>query len=64
MRITLDSTKCTALGICESLAPDLFEVDDNGDLVVKQTVVGEEHRDALETAVAGCPTAALSIEEG
>ena len=34
MKITVDRVKCTGLGICESLAPNVFEVDDDGDLVL------------------------------
>ncbi|MFC7571389.1 ferredoxin [Klenkia terrae] len=32
MRIVLDENKCSSLGMCESVAPDFFEVGDDGAL--------------------------------
>jgi len=63
MKITVDRARCTGLGICESLAPDVFEVNDAGDLVVLQAgEAPEEYRDAVEAAVSGSPTEALRLE--
>jgi ferredoxin len=61
MRIVVDRTKCTGLGICESLAPDRFEVADNGELLLLDDVVTDSDRAAIDEAVAGCPTFALSL---
>jgi ferredoxin len=61
MKILLDRAKCTGLGICESLAPDVFEVDDNGDLVMLTDEVPEGLDDDVEAAIAGCPTEALRL---
>ena len=61
MEIIVDREKCTALGICESLAPDVFEVDDNGQLVVKKASVSDAERDEVEAAIGGCPTEALRL---
>lgn len=62
MKVIVDFTKCTGLGICESLAPDVFEVDDDGDLVLLKCEVDESDRLGVEEAVRGCPTEALRIE--
>lgn len=62
MKIIVDRTKCTGLGICESLAPDVFEVDEDGDLVLLTDEVPEGGLDSVEEAVAGCPTEALRLE--
>lgn len=62
MKIKVDRDKCTGLGICESLAPDVFEVNDDGDLVLITDTVPEGQLDDVEEAVAGCPTEALSLE--
>ena len=61
MRIVLDESKCSSLGMCESVAPDFFEVGDDGALAVLRPEVGEDDRALLEQAVAACPTAALSL---
>lgn len=62
MKCVVDYGKCTGLGICESLAPLFFEVDDDGDLVLLKEEIAEDELQQVEEAVAGCPTEALSIE--
>lgn len=61
MRIELDEAKCSSLGMCEAVAPEYFEVGDDGALVVLQDEAGEDQRALLEQAVAACPTAALRL---
>ncbi|WAL67721.1 ferredoxin [Amycolatopsis cynarae] len=61
MKIHLDRTKCTGLGICESFAPEVFEVDDSGQLTLTTDTVPEGLGGAVEQAVAGCPTEALRL---
>ncbi|MFE6922036.1 ferredoxin [Nocardia sp. NPDC057663] len=61
MRIELDRAKCTGLGICESFAPDFFEVDDDGDLIMHKDSVTADELAAVEEAVHSCPTEALRI---
>ena len=61
MDIELDRAKCTGLGICESLAPDVFEVDENGELGVMSWTVPPGQEADVEAAVAGCPTEALRL---
>lgn len=61
MKILLDRGKCTGLGICESLSPDVFEVDDDGALVLKTEVVPYGKLTEIRAAVTGCPTEALRL---
>jgi len=63
MKIIVDRNKCTGLGICESLAPDVFEVNDDGDLELKTEEVPDGLLSDVEAAVAGCPTEALRLEQ-
>lgn len=62
MKVLVDFGKCTGLGICESLAPAFFEVNDEGDLVLLKEDVTDEERQEIEEAIAGCPTEALRLE--
>ncbi len=62
MKVIVDFAKCTGLGICESIAPDLFEVNDNGELVLLRADIAGDELESVEEAVAGCPTEALRIE--
>ncbi len=63
MRIVVNYDKCTGLGMCEAEAPDLFEVQDDGSLLVLEEKPGDYKREELEAAVTACPTEALSIVE-
>jgi ferredoxin len=60
-RIDLDTARCTGLGICESLAPEFFEVQDDGSLLVLGDEVEPRDVDAVRQAVEGCPTEALRM---
>jgi ferredoxin len=62
MKCVVDYDKCTGLGICESLAPEYFEVNDAGELVQLRSGISEEDIQAVEEAAAGCPTEAITIE--
>ncbi|WP_460847648.1 ferredoxin [Nocardioides ultimimeridianus] len=61
--MTVDFDKCTGLGICESLAPAFFEVNDDGDLVLLREDITDAELQEVEEAVTGCPTEALQIVE-
>ncbi|GAA4642642.1 ferredoxin [Gordonia humi] len=61
MKVTVDYGKCTGLGICESLAPLFFEVNDDGDLELLKEDIDPSELQSVEEAVAGCPTEALRI---
>ncbi|SSC22169.1 3Fe-4S ferredoxin, partial [Klenkia terrae] len=63
VRIVLDENKCSSLGMCESVAPDFFEVGDDGALKLLNPTPPGGRRALMEEAVAACPTSALSIEE-
>jgi ferredoxin len=61
MRIQVDTDRCTGHGVCESIADDIFEVGEDGIVHLLVEDVGENRRGDVESAVAECPTQALSI---
>ncbi|MGB6243364.1 MULTISPECIES: ferredoxin [Gordonia] len=61
MRVTVDRTKCTALGNCEAIAPAYFEVNDEGEMQILRDTVGDDDLRDVRRAVSGCPNAALSL---
>ena len=63
MKVTVDRTRCTGLGICESIAPATFEVDDDDKLEIRTAEISSTDLGAIEQAVVSCPTEALSIED-
>ena len=62
-KIVVDWDLCEANGICEAMAPDSFEIDDDDMLQVLNDEVTSENEDRVQRAVAGCPKSALSIVE-
>ena len=63
MRIVVDRTKCSSIGLCEATAPDIFEIGADGALKILMDDVPADRRADLESACENCPTQALSIEE-
>lgn len=64
MRLILDSDACQGHGRCYTLAPDLFDSDDEGYAVLKVTgEIPDELREQAQLAVDNCPEFAISIEE-
>lgn len=61
MRIEVDLDKCTGHGICESIAEDVFEVGDDGIVVIHHSERPELDRDRMQQAVTQCPAAALRL---
>lgn len=61
MRITIDPEACTGCGVCESLCPEVFQVqeDEKAHVLAPE---GCESCDCQE-AVDSCPAQAISIEE-
>ena len=63
MKIVLDLEKCQGHGRCYSLAPELFDSDDNGNSVLKVTgPVPAELEAAARLAADNCPEYAIEIE--
>lgn len=62
-RVEVDFDLCESNALCEAMAPDVFEIDDDDFLQVEDPTVTDENRARIERAVAACPRAALSIVE-
>lgn len=62
-RIEVDLDLCQGHGVCESEAPDLFEVEKRHQVRLLDATPADDRRKAAEAAVKYCPTHALSIVE-
>jgi ferredoxin len=60
-KIVVDRNRCTGLGMCEAAAPDVFEIQPDGSMVVLCEHPSDDQMDAVQEAVDGCPTEALSL---
>ncbi len=63
MKVEVDLAKCTGHGICESLAEEVFEVQDDGTVVIHDAERPESDRDRMTQAVTQCPAAALRLTD-
>ncbi|MDT0200468.1 ferredoxin [Nocardioides sp. AE5] len=70
MKVVVDRTLCISNGLCVAIAPRVFDLDDQGSLVVMveegvelPEQLAEEKR-ALHEAAASCPVGAIKIQEG
>lgn len=62
-RIHVDYDKCEGLGMCEAMANDYFEVDEDTDKVtILDDSPAEADRGHVHSAVQACPVLALTLE--
>jgi ferredoxin len=62
-KIKVDFDLCESNAMCEALAPDHFQVDDDDFLQILDDNVTDENQSLVEQAVASCPKSAISIVE-
>ncbi|MDQ0382872.1 ferredoxin [Amycolatopsis thermophila] len=62
VRIEIDRHRCEGHGLCEQAAPEIFRLDDEGEveLLVPEDIV-PELRVQAEAGVRVCPVAALRV---
>jgi ferredoxin len=63
VRIVLDTERCTGHGRCYSLAPHLFDADDEGHSVVLVEVVPPEYLGEAKLAVDACPESCITLAD-
>lgn len=64
MKVRLDQRLCAVHGECVLEAPEVFDLDDDGDTaIVLMENPPEELRAQVERAVDACPVAAIVIED-
>jgi ferredoxin len=62
-RIKVDFDLCESNALCEAMAPEVFELDDDDYLLVKAEETTPENEGDVRRAVAACPRAAISLED-
>lgn len=63
MRVLVDRATCEGNAMCMGVAPEVFRVEDDGQLTILQESPPDDRRATIEDAVRACPTQALSIED-
>jgi ferredoxin len=63
VKVHADMTRCIGSGMCTTMAPEVFELDDSGTLHVTTPQVSPDLLDATRQAAACCPVGAISLLE-
>ena len=63
MRVVVDGDLCQGHGVCESEAPEVFEVGRDHQVLILDPTPREDQRAVVDAAVRFCPTHALSIAD-
>lgn len=54
---------CTACGLCEDICPDVFELGDREEAIVKKGVNFSNFEDEIKEAAESCPVEVIQFEE-
>jgi ferredoxin len=62
MRIIADRDTCDGHGMCEAMAHEFFELDDDGLVHVLDDAPDTQHHELVDAAVRSCPVSALRVD--
>ncbi|HKN52820.1 MAG TPA: ferredoxin [Amycolatopsis sp.] len=63
MRVSADNSKCVVSCMCVYRAPEVFDQDDDGLVLVRDPAPPAHLADEIRRAAEGCPVGAIQIEE-
>ncbi|MQA11627.1 MAG: ferredoxin [Pseudonocardiaceae bacterium] len=63
LKIAADIGKCEGYANCVVAASDVYDIDDDGKVVVLRDTVEESDRAKVDEAVRSCPAAAIWLED-
>lgn len=63
MKVQVDFDRCESNAMCEALAPEVFEIDDDDYLQLHTEHVEGDLVEPVRRAVAACPKQAISLVE-
>lgn len=63
MKVVIDFDVCASNAVCMGIAPEVFEVRDDGYLYVLDEHPGPELAESVRMAATNCPTGAISLVE-
>ena len=63
MRIRIDQSLCAGHGRCFSLAPEVFDHDEEGFSVLKRETIALDLEAAARRGAGGCPEQAIIVDD-
>jgi ferredoxin len=63
MRISIDRSLCTGHGRCFSLAPEVFDCDEEGFSVLRLETITPDLEAAAWRGAGGCPEQAITVTD-
>ncbi len=63
-KVVIKRDECIACGMCESIAPEIFTMGEDGMATTKKdTNLNEEELELVQEAIEQCPVEIISLEE-
>jgi ferredoxin len=63
VKVTVEADKCVSSGQCVLLAPDVFDQDDDGIVVLLTDTPADHDRQLVRNAIRVCPAAVIAAKE-
>lgn len=63
MRVIVNMNRCESNALCMGIAPDIFHLGDDDNLVVLNETPDESRRAEVLEAIRQCPKQAISVED-
>jgi len=64
MKIKINTEKCIGCGMCQSICPEVFELNEKGKSEVKEGWEEKKNEECIKEAIDACPVKAIEkIEE-
>ena len=64
MKVTVDDQRCRGHGVCVTICPEVFSLNDDGYSEVQMPDVPAEFDTDVQEAVDSCPEQAISADRG
>ncbi|GAA3625170.1 ferredoxin [Lentzea atacamensis] len=61
MKVDVDPSVCEAHGVCMSILPEVFDLDDEEVLQIREGELADDEVERAERAVTSCPMGALRL---
>jgi ferredoxin len=63
MKAIVDKDTCIGCGLCPSVCPEIYQMEDDGKAVASEEEVPEDLKDSAREGAEQCPVDAIAIEE-